>query len=205
MGSHRAKRSSTGATHKRPLAPAPAVPSRTRRRAVQIAAIAVAAAWAAVDHGRLNGEGGDDWARLDHRAVTVLDGSAGGELRVQPARGSPVAVRLVGLYVPAGAEPSARRFLAGRAAAGSRVTLLLDGPATRDAAGRVRAYAYAADGTCLNVELVRAGWAKADRREPTPFAGLIGPAEAEARKRKRGVWAVQTKNADGGGTFDGGG
>ncbi len=173
-----------------PLAPAPLVPSRTRRRAVVAGVVAALAVWAVADHARQFRRGGDDWGRYDHRRVTVVAVPAGDELDVRSGDGPPEAVHLTGLLAPPrggrGAD-DARRFLS--AAAGPTVTLLLETPATRDAAGRVRAYAYAADGSCLNVDLVKAGWATVDRRSPGPFDGLLRPAEADARRHGRGVWS----------------
>ena len=68
------------------------------------------------------------------------------------------------------------------------MTLLLPVAGVRDADGRLAAYAYA-DGQCVNVQLVHAGLAYADRRTPGPLDGLIDPAEADARRHGRGLWA----------------
>ena len=179
----------------KPLSPAPVVPSRARRRVIVAAVVGSLAIWAIADHVRQLRRGGDDWGRFNHRRVTVVDVPAGDELTVQSGDGPAETVHLTGLLAPpAGGRGAddARRFLS--AAAGGTVTLLLETPGTRDAAGRVRATAYAADGACLNVEAARAGWAKVDRRTSSPFDGLLRPAEADARKHGRGLWAGQEKS-----------
>ena len=71
--------------------------------------------------------------------------------------------------------------------AGQDVTLLLQSPQTRDASGRLLAFAFLGDQN-LSVEAVRQGMARADRREKSLFDGVIRPAEAEARKKMRGMW-----------------
>ncbi len=85
---------------------------------------------------------------------------------------------------------AAKTFLTARTT-NAEVTLLLKSPETRNSLGRLEAYAYI-DGSCLNGELVKAGMAFADRRQADVMSGMINPAEAEARKKKRGLWATLT-------------
>ena len=195
MGRPAAARSGARRAEPKPLAPAPVVLSRRRQRVATASILIALSTGAVVDHARRFARGGGDWSRFDHRRSTVVAVTAADELTVRSAAGGPPEpVHLTGLSAPPpggrGADDG-RRFLS--AAAGASVTLLLETPATRDAAGRLRAYAYAADGSCLNVEVVKAGWAKVDRRNPSPFDGLLRPAEADARKHGRGVWAGEAQ------------
>ena len=145
---------------------------RSRRRVFAAVALGLAAT-VAVDHARH----GDGRAAYDHRTVTVGAVTAGDAIRLPDG----TAVRLLGLCDP---DPAAVPYLAGRLA-GRPVTLLLPAVGWREADGRVGAYVY--DGpACVNVDLVRAGLARFDRRRPTVLAGLLGPAEADARRHRRG-------------------
>ena len=150
----------------------------TRRR-WWITAALLATAMIAADHLRPR----DDWAGYNHRAATVAAVPAGDALQLDDG----TRVHLLGICDPA---PAATDWLTARLA-GRRVTLLLPPVGTRDAAGRLRAYAFDGAG-CLNVELVKAGLAYADRRGPDLLAGLTDPAEADARRHGRGLWAGLT-------------
>ena len=143
-------------------------------------ALVTATIGAAVVGDHLFERAADDWTRYDHRAVTVAAVTAGDAVRL--ADGTPV--RLLGITDPA---PAATPWL-GRRVSGRRVTLLLPAVGTRDPAGRLLAYAYADDGSCLNVSLVHDGLAYADRRGTDALAGLIDAAEADARRKGRGLW-----------------
>ncbi len=71
---------------------------------------------------------------------------------------------------------------------GKRVILKLESPQTRDAEGRLLAYVYLDVSDCLNVDLVREGFARADRVNPYLMRALVERAEADARKHRRGIW-----------------
>lgn len=59
-----------------------------------------------------------------------------------------------------------------------------------DASGRLPAYVYRApDGLFVNLELVRQGYAAADKRDSHPHAVLFGQYEARAREARKGIWA----------------
>ncbi len=123
---------------------------------------------------------GDDWSRYDHRTVTVAAVPTGDTLQLDDA----TRIRLLGIADPI---PAAAERLT-TAVAGRRVTIMLPLVGTRDADGRLLAYVYADDGTCLNVTLVHDGLAYADRRGADVMAGLIDVAESDARRKHRGLW-----------------
>ena len=144
-----------------------------RRHRVVVGTVAVAAVTIAVDHARP----GDDWSRYDHRTVAVVAVPAGDTLQL----GDGTRVRFIGVADPV---PAAAPWLAAHPV----VTLLLPAAGSRDADGCLRAYAFDGE-ACLNVELVHAGLAYAERRSADVMGGLIDPAEADARRKGRGLWA----------------
>jgi len=132
---------------------------------------------------------GDDWARFNHRAFRVTGVLSGDELTISADDGSPQTVKLLGIVSPAGTEKGAaesRAFLADHAL-NQNATLLLQTPQCRDEQDKLLAYAFV-DGANLSVEITKAGMAYAERRDRTIMGGLIDPAEAEARKKNRGLW-----------------
>ena len=148
----------------------------TRRRRIAVAVAVFAAASVAVAHvGRR-----DDRARFDHHSFTVA-GVDGDVLLLDDG----TRVALLGV---ADADPAATAWLAAQLV-GRPVTLMLPTAGTRDAGDRLRAYAFDADLACVNVELVRAGLAYAERRTTDAMSGLIDPAETDARRHGRGLWA----------------
>ena len=67
--------------------------------------------------------------------------------------------------------------------------MLDEGP--RDRFGRLLAYAYRADGTFLNAELVANGYARTMTIPPNVrHAKELGELQRRARSQKRGLWAV---------------
>ena len=136
---------------------------------------------------------GNDWARFDGASFAVAGAADDGTLELIPAGGGE-AVRVVarGVYLPRGDEGGAAacRAYVAEALAGRRILLRLDPVEPRDArTGRVSAYLYAGDEEMLNVSIVRAGHAYADRRTRHPFEAQVGDAEARARKKELGLWA----------------
>jgi endonuclease YncB( thermonuclease family) len=127
---------------------------------------------------------GDDWARFDHKTVQVIDIIDGNSLRIQTPAGRET-LRLLGID----GTDAAGAWLVDHAK-GRSVTLLLQSPQTRDETGRLRSFVFL-DNQNVAVELVKEGLAYADRREKTVMDGVIDPAEAEARKKKRGLWSGQ--------------
>ncbi len=75
-------------------------------------------------------------------------------------------------------------------ATGRRVTLSFDAEAGFvDRYGRTLAYVTLPDGTLLNLEMIRAGWAEAYRQLPYGKRSEFRRAEREARQRRLGLWA----------------
>jgi endonuclease YncB( thermonuclease family) len=126
----------------------------------------------------------NDWSRFDHQNVKVIGIITGDSLKIESAGGKTDILKLSGI---AGLD-TAKQWLADEVM-GREITLLFESPQTRDSAGRLRAFAFLGNQN-LNVELVKAGLAYADHREKTEMDGLIDPAESDARKKKRGLWAT---------------
>lgn len=71
---------------------------------------------------------------------------------------------------------------------GKRVELRFS-PQTRDRFGRLLAYVFTSDGTCVNVEMVRSGnaWIYGARENPEMFSELL-TAQKSALDLRRGLW-----------------
>jgi endonuclease YncB( thermonuclease family) len=143
------------------------------------------------DHAGAFGHHFDDVARFNHRRFLVTDVASGDTLRVRSPDGkTETLVGLLGIVAPHAGEywagPS-RDYVAERLM-GKPITLLLEPPRKRDETGRLMAYVFPSDSDNLNVDLVHDGMARADRREPCLLRSLIEPAEADARKKHRGLW-----------------
>ncbi len=115
---------------------------------------------------------------------TVMRVAAADKLLVR-TRNRTFRVRLAGIYAPQPGQPFGQAAIraTGRLVRGRKVRLVQVG-AIRD--GWMEAQVYR-EGTHVNAELVRQGYARAARDEPDnpSLAGL----EAEARAARRGLWA----------------
>lgn len=105
-------------------------------------------------------------------------------------------VRLIGVDTPETVDPrrpvqrfgkEASAFTRSRVE-GRRVRLAFDRERT-DRYGRTLAYVYLEDGTFLNAELVRLGYAHAYTRFPFQYMDEFRAYEREARENRRGLWA----------------
>jgi endonuclease YncB( thermonuclease family) len=160
-----------------------------RRRLRQIGFLTVGLLLASVllTHGSRNGPA-DDWAAFDRKRATVLSVSVDGSLVVRVADGTQSMVRPLGVDFPAKrAATQAGRYLAGQAL-GAEVTLRLEQPQTRSEDGALLAYLFLTDTDNLNLDLIRDGQAFADRRVPHAFKAQFEQAEADARRKGRGMW-----------------
>jgi micrococcal nuclease len=119
----------------------------------------------------------------------VLDGDT---IRVGHTR-----VRLIGIDAPEIAHrnkpgeyygPEAAAF-ARRLLAGKRVRLAFNMGDEVDAYGRVLAYVFLEDGTFVNRELVRRGYARVLTRFPFDYVDDFRQAQTEARRAGLGLWA----------------
>ena len=110
-------------------------------------------------------------------------------------------VRLLGVDTPETKHPrkavecfgqDAKEFTR-RAVEGKTITLVLDKVNTKrrhkDRYGRTLAYAYLADGTMLNAELIRQGYAHAYTRFPFRYLVEFRELERTARSQSIGLWA----------------
>jgi micrococcal nuclease len=107
-------------------------------------------------------------------------------------------VRLIGVDAPEivhrdragerGGEEA--KAFADELAAGREVELSFDAEAGFvDRYGRTLAYVTLPDGTLLNLEMIRAGWAEAYRQLPYAKKNEFRRAEREARRQRLGLWA----------------
>ena len=72
---------------------------------------------------------------------------------------------------------------------GKRIRLEFDVQKT-DEYGRTLAYVYLGDGTFVNAEIIKAGYAKVMTVSPNmKYQELFVKAEKEAREHRRGLWA----------------
>lgn len=105
-------------------------------------------------------------------------------------------VRLIGIDTPESVDPrrAVERFgkeasaFTRRMAEGKRVRLAFDQERT-DRYGRTLAYVFLEDGTFLNAELIRQGFAHAYTRFPFHYSEQFRAYEREAREQRRGLWA----------------
>jgi endonuclease YncB( thermonuclease family) len=93
---------------------------------------------------------------------------------------------------PAGQPPAhfasqAKQYLHQRID-GKKVVLRFEGTQRRDPDGRLIAYVYLNDNECINLSLVHYGYAYVDRRQTGYLSSRMGQAEAEARRKQRGLW-----------------
>ena len=115
--------------------------------------------------------------------------------------GQRVTIRLIGVDTPemgdrfdpsAPPQPFAREatnFTRDRLR-GAEVELEYESGERRDRYGRTLAYVFLTDGTFLNRELLRGGYARAYTRFPFRFRELFLAEEADARKAARGIWGT---------------
>jgi micrococcal nuclease len=132
----------------------------------------------------------------------VVDHVDGDTVRVRianPPEGLAVVetVRLLGVDTPETVHPGRPVEAFGREAGdftrsrllGKRVYLAFDWD-LRDRYGRLLAYIYTLDGAprCFNADLIREGYGHAYTRYPFHFMEEFRALEAEARRKKRGLW-----------------
>jgi len=84
--------------------------------------------------------------------------------------------------------PQALKFLR-ELFAGKRVTIAEDGWRMGDPGGRTYVYVFLPDKTVVNAELIRRGYAYADRQGSHPRRDEFVALEERARRQKVGVWA----------------
>lgn len=148
------------------------------------------------DHLGVFGDHGDDASRYDRvsaMVIRVIDG----DNAVVRVDSDEVMIHLLGIDAPDmnfGDQQAreywstqARNYLLERME-NKPITLKLDPRQMRDQFGRLLVYAYLSDTDNVNMSMVRDGYAYADRRVNHPLAGQFEAAEAEARRRRRGLW-----------------
>lgn len=160
------------------------IQARRRARFVLLALLMGVFAAIMVARGGSGGQTATDHQRFHQGRFVVIDAASGDLLRLAEDTGEAVDVRLIG--VDANGAPEARQLLA--AACGEEVLLYLEIAPTRNHAGELLAYVYAADGTLVNGRLIESGWAFADRRWDYSFLRTFLQLEEQAYSRKAGFW-----------------
>jgi len=92
-------------------------------------------------------------------------------------------VSLIGVDMSAKAETFIREAVEGR-----QVKLKYDRQKV-DRNGQILAYVYLLDGTLLNAEVIKQGYARVDKRLPFKYLEEFKNCEKEAKEKKRGIWA----------------
>jgi endonuclease YncB( thermonuclease family) len=131
---------------------------------------------------------GDDWSNFDHRQFTLaaaIDGQTIGVNETASSRVTPIHLLGIASCTPHW-DDRARAQL--NAWVGRTICLKLEPTQTRDAQGRLLAYAFLDDATTLNADLVRQGLELAYRPQPTLLLTTVEQAEREARSKRRGLW-----------------
>jgi endonuclease YncB( thermonuclease family) len=137
---------------------------------------------------------------LDHPTTTITSGEQarvvsvtdGDTIRVDYEGGNDEAVRLIGINSPEIGECFATQSTAALATmvAGGDVVMVRD-VSDRDQYGRLLRYLYLLDGTFVNEELVRQGFALANDYPPdTSQSDVLGLAQSQAESDGLGMWAV---------------
>ncbi len=115
-------------------------------------------------------------------------------------------VRLIGVDTPETVHPKKAVACFGKeakqfthdAVEGKTIRLVLDKVNTKrrhkDRYGRTLAYAYLADGTMLNAELIRQGYAHAYTRFPFRYLVEFRELERQARSQTVGLWSSCSLN-----------
>jgi endonuclease YncB( thermonuclease family) len=144
-----------------------------------------------LDHLGAFGYRGDDWASFDGRRFEAQRIAPNGFVII--SNHLETEVRFLGLDFPERHAANSRGYLVS-SLAGKMVILKLDPLQTRDAAGHLLAYVYLTEADCLNADIVRAGHARADRRQKHSMQAVFDAAETDARKHGRGMWKDASKN-----------
>ena len=140
-----------------------------------------------------------DPSQWDGRTATVQR-VVDGDTIVVDVPGGHETVRLIGVDAPEIAHkgavgspidsyfgPEAKRYLTD-ALAGRTITLKFDGTEKRDRYQRLLGYVYLNDTDCVNVMLVRDGYAYVDRRFKNMLQATLDQSETQARTRGVGLW-----------------
>jgi len=178
---------------------------RRRRRFIRLgawSALLLLAAGVLADHWGVLGDHGDDRSRYDRRravVVRIVDGDtfiaridSSDEEIMMHLLGTDAPRLHLGERRPADHwAPQARDYLVEKLEH-QTITLRLEPLLTRDRFGRLLVYAYLNDTDNLNLDLVRDGQAYADRRVKHSLSAAFEAAEAEARRRRNGLWEAIT-------------
>jgi micrococcal nuclease len=120
------------------------------------------------------------------RVTKVVDGDT---IEVS-INGTGHTLRYIGIDTPEWDEPFGEEATAAnRDLVGGETVFLEKDVSETDRYDRLLRYVYLDDGTFVNAELVRLGWAEAKAYPPdTKYQGLLSEMEQEARRTRRGIW-----------------
>lgn len=132
--------------------------------------------------------------RVPAQVVRVVDGDT---IKVE-IDGAAYTVRYIGIDTPETVHPSKPVEWMGQEASdaneelvGGQTVYLEKDVSETDRYGRLLCYVFLADGTFVNAELVRLGYARASTYPPDVYyQDLFSKMEWEARKTGRGLWSV---------------
>lgn len=130
----------------------------------------------------------------DGRVIAIIDGDT---VRVA-MNGKSEKVRLLSIDTPETKDPrkpvqcfgrEASQYITGLAL--GKIVRLESNPAEdKDRYGRLLRYVYLENGTNVNAEMVRQGYAHAYTKYPTPQLDQMRQLEREAREGRRGLWGL---------------
>jgi len=92
-------------------------------------------------------------------------------------------VRLIGIEVSTQSEAFIREMVVGK-----KIKLKYDRQKV-DREGKMLAYVYLLDGTFLNAEVIKQGYARINRKLPFKYREEFKDYEKEAKEMKRGIWS----------------
>lgn len=173
---------------------------RVIRAIVTLIVAVIVLAFGLDKRGVIRGDG-TDWSAFDHKQFPVTYIADGDTIDVVGPGGTQ-RIRLIGIDTPEmnnqqtnrpdhwaqQAKQYAQDELFGR-----QVTLRLEPTETRDKYDRLLAYVYLSESDHFNFRLVSEGHAYADRRHRHTFGQSFESAEADARKKKLGLWKNVTE------------
>ena len=126
---------------------------------------------------------GDDWARFDRQSFQVIAVESGDQLVISTGK-SRQRIQLLGITASDESRPYTEQKLLGKS-----ITVLLTKPQTRNDRGDLLAFAFLTPADNFNIDLVHDGYAKVDHGQTTPMQSQLDGAQADARKKGRGMWS----------------
>ncbi|HAL45040.1 MAG: hypothetical protein A2Y12_05770 [Planctomycetes bacterium GWF2_42_9] len=187
--------------------------SRLRKKILTLSAFLFISAFAWLDHKyhfipagyptAAQTQDSNDWDKYNDKCFVVVKTIDGDtlDINIPDGRYEHTRIRLLGVDTPETKKPDTPVMYFGPQASnftkektlGKKITVLMDRQANaRDKYGRLLAHIQLEDGTILNEELIRKGFAYADTRFPQSFNKEYALLEKQAKKAKAGLWEKVT-------------